>query len=148
MIEVIREFLELLERDLPEDQRLLALARALDRLAICYHDVPAGVPGNRTDAPDRDYQRLRAAVAQRFPELGHYNEAWPIHADIGAGETTVGDAIDDLSDIAGDLEEVVWRWENISIDDAAWSFRFTYQSHWGRHLHSLRSYLHALMFER
>jgi hypothetical protein len=49
----------------------------------------------------------------------------------------VGDAIDDLADIAADLEEVVWA------DDAHWHYKFLFEVHWGMHLRELALYLHA-----
>ncbi|MFN7134579.1 MAG: DUF5063 domain-containing protein, partial [Myxococcales bacterium] len=54
----------------------------------------------------------------------------------------VGDAIDDIVDIANDLQQVVWRWETTSEADALWHFRFSFTSHWGAHLRALQLYLH------
>jgi hypothetical protein len=53
-------------------------------------------------------------------------------------------AASDLAEIASDLSEVLWLFENASHNDAVWDFRFGYQSHWGRHLHEVRTYLHDL----
>jgi len=62
-------------------------------------------------------------------------------------ECMTGDAIDDLADIYGDLIGVSWLWENSGEADAVWHFRFGYQTHWGRHLLDLRSYLHWKLYE-
>lgn len=39
--------------------------------------------------------------------------------------------------------EVLWLFENADENDAIWDFRFGYQTHWGRHLHEMRVYLHS-----
>lgn len=56
-----------------------------------------------------------------------------------------GDAIDDLADIAGELQEVAWLWRNAGPDPALWQFHLLYRGHWGQHLHGLRLYFHALL---
>lgn len=53
-------------------------------------------------------------------------------------------AVGDLVEIAADLMEVLWLFDNASENDAIWQFRWGYRHHWGRHLHELRVYLHAL----
>jgi hypothetical protein len=86
-------------------------------------------------------------AALRFPELGFYHSPASVPFEAEEDPTlSLGDRIDDVADIAGELMEVVWRWENNGPADAVWYFRFSYEGHWGRHLHDLRRYLHALMF--
>jgi hypothetical protein len=51
----------------------------------------------------------------------------------------------DLTDLALEMERVERLWEN-DAHGAAWHFRFFYRTHWGRHLHNLRSYVHARQF--
>ena len=58
----------------------------------------------------------------------------------------VGDAVDDITDIVGDLSEALWRYTAVGPDDAHWYFRFSYETHWGRYLHDLRSYIYAKQF--
>lgn len=123
----------------PSDREL---ARALDELAMTYHEAPEGDPVNDvTMSRSNDYQERYAKLRKRFPEYGYYavsDPTGPIDED-----RMVGDAIDDLADIAGDLEEIVWRFENYGADDAHWHFRFHFEVHWGRHLRELSQYLHA-----
>jgi hypothetical protein len=57
----------------------------------------------------------------------------------------VGNAIDDLTDISGDLREVLWRYETLGADDALWHFHFLFLIHWGQHARELSLYLHALI---
>jgi hypothetical protein len=72
--------------------------------------------------------------------LGHYAIANP--SDIPPKEALVGDAIDDIADIVRDLQEVIWRAEHQSENDARWYFRNLFWIHWGRHLRELSLYLH------
>jgi len=143
MMEAIRGFLGLLDQGEPVSDE--ALARALDDLASAYHDTPHGQPSDEpADPPRDDYKSVRRKAESLFPGLGLYGIADPL--EVPNKKAMVGDAIDDITDIARDLGEVVWRWQVLGADDANWHFRFGYQTHWGRHLHELRFYLHAKQF--
>ena len=138
-----RSFLQLIfEGQSPNDEEL---ARALDELAMAYHETPEGGPADDDDdyphASLDDYKRRYAQLASRFPNHGYYavtdpNETVP-------QESLVGDAIDDLADIARELQEVLWRLDRFGADDAHWHFKLGYRTHWGLHLRELSHYLHA-----
>ena len=149
-IAAARRFLMLLQEGNPPSDR--ELARALDELAITYHEAPEGDLGEddaerpTAEQPARpkaydNWKKLYGELAARFPNYGYYATADPTQPVVEAA--MVGDAIDDLADIVGDLEDVVWRSENIGSDDAHWHFKFHYQAHWGMHLRELSLYLHA-----
>ena len=140
MIEAIEAFLELvLHRVSPASADL---ARCLDDLAAITHRLPTGDgSGDFADPPGQDYKATYAAIAARFPALGLYAVADPLSLD--DGRAMIGDAIDDLADIAGDLQEVAWLWRNAGPEPAQWQFHLLYRAHWGQHLHALRLYLHA-----
>jgi hypothetical protein len=144
-------FLEFLENgDSNSAIEAEALELALDKLALISHFV-GDVPDDEkeySEAPDRDYSRWRELLGKRFPSLGYYNIPSTISINIGEAEIHTGDALDDLADIANELSEFVWRWQNNSENDALWHFRFSYESHWESHLRSLQMYLHALRNER
>lgn len=143
MIEAVKGFLSLLDQSKPISDEVLA--RALDALALAYHDTPPGKPSaSEAEPPGDDYQLIRRQVGRLFPGLGFYGAADPLK--VPNEEALVGDAIDDISDIARDLRKILWRWQILGTDDANWHFRFGYQTHWGRHLHELRFYLHAKQF--
>jgi hypothetical protein len=143
MIEAVREFLSLFDQDEPVSED--ALAHALDALAFAYHSTPHGNPSAADTEPEKeDYRLMRVQAGKLFPGLGLYGIADPM--EVVNEKAMVGDAIDDICDIARDLKEVLWRWRNLGADDAHWHFRFGYQTHWGRHLHELRLYLHAKQF--
>jgi hypothetical protein len=150
VIEAVREYLDLLGREPLQGRALPVLARALDRLALAYHDTESMVLDD-TDTPDppsQDYRQLRDQAVRCFPELGYYHTPSSLPLEIESEATlTLGDGIDDVADITGELTQIVWRWENNGSAEAVWYFRLGYESHWGRHLHDLRGYLHTLIFE-
>ncbi len=76
----------------------------------------------------------------RFPDYGLYRAAGTLPED----EFLVGDAIDDLTDIALDLSAVAWLWEHAGESDALWEFHRSFETHWGSHLRALQVYVHEL----
>jgi hypothetical protein len=118
------------------------LEEFLDRIALHRHKVsfnfdPKDYP-NPPRKPEGHYRRL---VQKRFPHYGYYNSADIVTEAIAESEVVVGDAVADIEEIAHELHQVLWRWENNSQDDAIWYFNFSYSSHWGRHLRDLQLYL-------
>lgn len=142
-IAAARHFLRALRQGPPPSDT--ELAQALDELAVAYHQAPEGDPADdESDPPGAeyaDYKERYASLRERFSGLGLYAVADP--TEPVNEEPLVGDAIDDLADIEGDLQNVLWRFENLGPNDAHWHFRFLYQIHWGRHLRELSQYLHA-----
>lgn len=121
-----------------------ALARALDELALAYHDAPNCEPADDDGDYGRtieDYQKLYEHLGARFPDYGYYPVVDP--SGTTDQENGLNDAIDDLADITRDLGETVWRFEHFGAADAHWHFKFNYQIHWGRHLRELSYYLYT-----
>ncbi len=142
----IAEFISLIESDgISPENRLLRLRRSVDQLALLQHDVSYAFDDrDYPDTPQKDYQALREIVSSRFPELGYYNVPASVTQHIAEADMHVGDAIDDIADIARDLYDVQWRWENTSADDALWYFTNNYFTHWEEHLRGLQLYLQRL----
>ncbi len=144
MIEAIESFLMAALTTVPPS--IERLAYALDQLALAYAETPDGEPSDDDrEASDHDHATTRARIEERFPDFGFYAVVDPLAVLPEA--PSVGDAVDDVSDIAGDLLEVLWRRDTLGLDEAGWCFRFGYETHWGRHLHDLRSYIHAKTVE-
>ncbi|MBM3623521.1 MAG: hypothetical protein FJX20_22860 [Alphaproteobacteria bacterium] len=129
LIDVVRAYLALLkEPPSTAAEAVRALARTLDRLALAYHETSAAVVEDDSEPPTlASHDELRAMVARAFPEFGFYAVARP--HEVPPSEALLGDAIDDLADIAGELVEVDWRWVNNGPVDAMRQFRWGYQSH-------------------
>ena len=125
-------------------ERKDALRAVLDRLAVVYDSVKRVVL-REEDSPEPtriDYDAVRTRFAAAFPDLGLYDAVTELSKSDRAPEVTAGDALDDLADIAVDLQEVLDR-AKFSTDDAVWTFRFGFETHWGTHLRWLQLYLHA-----
>ncbi len=139
----VKCFLEVLDPQRRFDDRERALRAALDGLALAYHSAEAPFDGaQHPDAPLAEVSALRAGIAVLFPDLGLYNEVLNIAAPVGELEPGVGDVIDDLTDIAMDMHRFLYNWDNTGEEDALWHFRFSFETHWGRHLRGLQLYLH------
>lgn len=140
----ILEYLDLIEvgRKTAEEN-LQALEMVLDKLALAYHY--ADYPFDETEYPDapRHNKKWYPLAGKRFPDFGYYNVPCSVIEQLMESELMVGDAIDDLADIATDLEEIDWHWKHTSIDNALWYFRFGFKAHWGDHLRHLQYFLHA-----
>ena len=123
-----------------ESRDLKKLTLALDALVAAYQltdEIDANdLPDDEIEAPQATYRYFYERASAAFPTLGHYEV-------VANSEIGMADAIDDLSDIAIDLMETIWHLDHLRSADAIWNFRFGYQTHWGVHLHSLRSYLHS-----
>ena len=123
---------------------LCDLAKALDRLVMVYHETPDVAPDTSEGslAPRVEEKPLIDAAAAAFPDLDWYALVDP--QDGPDQKVGMSIAVGDLVEIAADLIEVLWLFENASHNDAVWQFRWGYQFHWGRHLHESRTYLHGL----
>lgn len=137
----IQRYLDLVERSSASAaQNERALGTLLDQLALATHAAGPTAPDTDREAPRREYEAVREAVAPRFPNCGLYRSAGTEPND----EFLVGDAIDDITDIALDLSDVLWLWEHAGEADALWQFHFDFRTHWGSHLRGLQCYLHEL----
>jgi hypothetical protein len=125
------------------EENLQALEMVLDKLALAYHY--ADCEFDETNYPNaRRYSKKWYKLAgKRFPDFGFYNVPYSVIEQLVESELMVGDAIDDLADIATDLEAVDWCWKQTSIDNALWHFRFGFKAHWGEHLRHLQFFMHA-----
>jgi hypothetical protein len=138
----IRSYLDALEGK--GGATLSDLAKALDRLVTTYYETPDVEP-DTTDAsaaPRVEESPISSAAAAAYPELDWYALVEPERGQ--DQQVGMSIAVGDLAEIAADLHEILWLFENASHNDAVWQFRWGYQFHWGRHLHEVRPYLHAL----
>jgi hypothetical protein len=148
MFEAAQNYLSAIrEGEPPTVVRLLEL---LDGLMNAYHAVPVTEPDDSDEeVPWKDqhlakWKDWKALLGKRFPDLGYYSMVFD-SLEIEAAALT-GDAIDDLADIALDLEEYLWRMERFGADDANWHVRFSFETHWGKHCRGLTSHLHDKAF--
>jgi hypothetical protein len=146
-IESTREFLALIFSPGDEESsvRLALLSRVLDKLSLTFDECnQSALPGGEPGIPV-EQQALRDCIVQAFPTLGHHAAILPDAA--ATSSPTIGDAVDDLVEIAAELMQIESYWHRKAPDEAKAYFAFTFRTHWGRHLLNLRSYLHNLKFK-
>ena len=148
--DAIHDFLNLVEStDGTTEDAESRLVPVLDRLALAQSFVSFTFDEtDYPDSPDQSYDDLRKLVSKRFPNYGYYNVADPITSHIGEAGAIVGDAIDDLADIARDLYDAEWYWANTSEANALFHLQQSYQTHWRKHLREFQLYLDALALDR
>jgi hypothetical protein len=145
-IDAARSYLAFLEAPpASATERLRLLAELLDALVHAYHCAPESFVDDDREPSElvTSYERFRDLASRAFPDFGYYAVVVP-KPEVDLPQM-MGDAIDDLADIARDMAEVVWRWDNVDPKDAAWYYRLNYL-HWGGHLLELRRYIHHLQF--
>jgi len=141
----IDEYLSLVEGSKGESlaEREVSLRWTLDCLAMAYYFSAVPVTSEEKEAPAVDWQSIYRTVGSLFPNYGYYNTTLDISINVGQTDIGTGDAIDDISDIAADMYEVRWLWDNASAESALWQFHWGYENHWGDHLRNLQLYLKA-----
>ncbi|MBW8865084.1 MAG: DUF5063 domain-containing protein [Verrucomicrobia bacterium] len=144
--QTIDDFLTLLEKGCgSEEENESQLMFLLDKLAFAQHFVKFEYDDtDYPDAPRKDHIELMSLAGIRFPVCkGDYYNALDATKDVGIKDPQVGIrmAQDDIADIARDLYEAKWRWENNSPENGLWYFTFSYESHWADHLRGLQRYL-------
>ena len=95
---------------------------------------------------DENNDELMFYINNNFKDFGFYNIVSDVTNKISETKITVGDSTDDLLDIIKDFKEVIWRFENNSINDGLWYLDFGFKSHWGKHASDLLWYLYHLKF--
>jgi len=126
------------------------LARLLDGLAVARHACPAPEwPEARNEAPRADDASLRSVLGLRFPAFGYYHVVVPlVDGDLAMEqEPRLGDAIDDLLDIAHDLQQALWYRRHRDTAVAAALLAWSFDAHWGQHLRHLQGYVHHRLRE-
>ncbi len=102
-----------------------------------------------TDAtpPEVLYKHRYETIGKRFSQLGRY---WTVSSRMIPGKDSkilLGDAIDDLSDIADELEAVFWYLEKFGRQEALAALRSSYELHLKMHLIPLRAHLEQEIFD-
>lgn len=118
------------------------LADLLDGLRREVQALPFNIPDADT-LPREAYRDLRAQIAAAWPELGFYDPAIGRalgHCDLPA---EIGDALDDLTDLALDLGTALALADTDEADALAW-LRWSHDSHWGDHAQDITRHLRWL----
>ena len=139
----IKRYLALFDgQETPTSQS--AIVQALDDLVQAYFALPEVEPASdgQTTPSSFDERAFARKAAQSFE---NDDIIWFIDPQGGPDQGPMcAFASEELAEIANDLARVLSEIDNAGDVDAAWEVRFGYQTHWGEHLHRVRSYLHGL----
>lgn len=146
MTELIPTIIEIvkygLEPNLTTTDKEKELEIDLVKIYSLYFDIEFKF--DETNYPDLDkneYADIRQNVTSNFKDFGFYKTVSDIEVIDNLNDNTIGDALDDLTDIIRDLLEIKWRIENNSLADGLWFFELTFYSHTQQHILDLLKYM-------
>ncbi|MFP8780490.1 DUF5063 domain-containing protein [Hydrogenophaga sp. RWCD_12] len=113
--------------------RLCATALELPDVEFVDHPDPPDLPKADWDAMFKSFGTL---------PFGYYREVFDPAIE-GMEGPVVGDVADDLADIYKDLVDGLWLLEHGHAVAAVWTWKLTFDSHWGRHAVSALRALHC-----
>lgn len=118
------------------------LADLLDGLRREVQALPFNIPD--ADTPPRGaYHDLRVRIARAWPESGFYAPATGRALSLCDLPAEIGDALDDLTDLARDLGTALALADTDEADALAW-LRWSHDSHWGDHVQDVTPHLRWL----
>ncbi len=138
-----RDFCAWAEMDPVEDDAL----RALELLTKVYAlglELPFPAPIKDELGPSVGEEESER-VFKRFSKIppGYYSTAEePLEVP---GKTLVGDVHNDLRDVYVDLREGLMLWDAGDLQDAVWTWRNSFRSHWGNHATEAIHVLHRAL---
>ncbi len=132
--EAVQAFCDLLDAPPePEDADGARLMLALATLHVGVLRLPRVFDEDATEVVyERRPPRYLRAWLDRVGVHGYYTFFDPL--TLLPDEPGAGDMEDDLADIHRDIEEGLAAYRRGRLEEAAWVWRFTFYSHWGRHL--------------
>jgi hypothetical protein len=124
------------------DDKVSELRKLLVEIYSAYLNLNVEFDENDYDEePNFEYKNLRKNVTHNFPDFGLYHVTYDSHISNKKADLTMGDSIDDLTDIIKDLLAVKWQIENTSEMNGIWEFDFSMRTHTERHLVNLLKYI-------
>lgn len=120
----------------------------LDALVVAiYQATPHSDFNTDPQITEPDTKALRSVLRQRFPRWGTYNTVMSITNDMGDTDLALGNAIDDLTDIIGELLTVRTARSTLDASQAQWLLIDGFYNFWRGPLRSLQLFLHYLEIE-
>lgn len=131
-----------LEPNLTTTDKEKELEKNLVKIYNLYFDIKFKFDETEYDEFDKtEYADIRKNVTSNIIDFGFYKTVSDIEDIDNLNENTIGDALDDLTDIIRDLLEIKWRIENNSLADGLWFFELTFYSHTQQHIIDLLKYI-------
>lgn len=119
------------------------LADLLEGLRREVQALPFNIPDADT-LPREEYHDLRARIAGAWPEPGFYNPATGGALGLCDLPAEIGDALDDLADLARDLGTALALADTDGAAAALAWLRWSHDSHWGDHVQDVTPHLRWL----
>lgn len=124
-----------------------AVLTCLLRLLVAANELPSDTPSfGNSPAPWSTLTDECAAISANVADtLGSADRYWMVFDPRCDEAPCVGSLSDDLSDIYRDLRRGLEWFDREAPHDAAWEWRFTFESHWGNHATDAVRALHRLV---
>ncbi len=143
LIPTINEIIKYgLEPNLPTSDHEKVLEKNLVKIYNLYFEIEYKF--DETNFPEfnmAEYSEIRQNVTSNFKSFSLYKTILDINDIDNLKENTVGDALDDLTDIIRDLLEIKWRIERNSLADGLWFFELIFYTHTQQHIIDLLNYM-------
>jgi hypothetical protein len=128
--------------DIETTDRDRSLEKSLVKIYSLFFEI--SYEFDNSEYPDFDrkmFPGIRHNIETNFKEFGLYQVISDPSDLTGADNYSIGDAIDDLTDITLDLLQVKWRMENNSLNDGLWYFELMFYGHTQQHILDLLNYM-------
>jgi hypothetical protein len=134
--QLARSYCEFVERDGSEGQDRAAFVAELEGHLLALYgaalDLTLADPAER-DAPGVSHEEWGAVFGRVASRLGDADAYWLVLDPFAEDAPVLGSLSDDVADIYGDLKSGLRLIEGHPSEDASWDWRFTFDTHWGRH---------------
>lgn len=151
---VARAYCALIE-SLPEMPHVDASVRRIAGALATLYSGALDLPVVRVESEDLLPQpatptrsaEFRAEVARVFAGYRTYNLVFDPYEEVGSGAAVVGSLADDLVSVYEDIMPglAACDADGVATDDALWSWRDGFESHWGYHAIHALSACHAII---
>ena len=116
-----------------------ALMELLMKLYIAAVDLPEAEPETIGPAGPVEADTIQLTLGERMPRF-----YWEVFDPFAQEDAVCGDLVEDLSEIAADLQRGMREFEAGRTGNAVWEWRFGLNSHWGNHAVDALRALHAI----
>ena len=128
--------------DVSETEISNASAEHFIKMIMQLYLLALELPSSEPDSPDASFiltEPVRIRSGERFSTL-----YWEVFDPTVYEEPVCGNIIEDLSEIAADLQKGILEYERNKLENAAFEWRCAFDSHWGNHAVDVLRALHAI----
>jgi hypothetical protein len=146
MKELIPTINEIVKYGLKSDLTVIDRDKLLEKDLIKFYSLSFDIAYefDNSEYPDFDKSQLpdiRTNIESNFKDFGLYKTVIDYEDIDNLKDCSIGDAIDDLTDIVFDLLEIKWRYESNSENDGLWYFNLIFYGHTQQHILDLLNYM-------